>query len=234
MACTAIVGHEDDIAEEGNHLSVSEYLTLLSKFAHVLFFLFRKNKTDFIPAQNYRNWQEMIKNMFISVTKAKLSGVEDFYWFLNTSKKIEEFFGIMRSFAGGNPNFDSLELRNRAGDAATCDWIYGEHPEWKEQSRRLKSCIDRKNVRSWKGDTKVANVNEVACWNNGRDQALAILRSAQLFSENELDINHIMETEPGVDMFRPYCRTIGVLAGDRAEYTLADLDEEADDEEVEA
>ena len=172
--------------------------------------------------------------MFISVTKAKLSGVEDFYWFLNTSKKIEEFFGIMRSFAGGNPNFDSLELRNRAGDAATCDWIYGEHPEWKEQSRRLKSCIDRKNVRSWKGDTKVANVNEVACWNNGRDQALAILRSAQLFSENELDINHIMETEPGVDMFRPYCRTIGVLAGDRAEYTLADLDEEADDEEVEA
>jgi len=56
----------------------------------------------------------MIKNMFISVTKAKLSGVEDFYWFLNTSKKIEEFFGIMRSFAGGNPNFDSLELRNRA------------------------------------------------------------------------------------------------------------------------
>jgi hypothetical protein len=220
MACTAIVGHEDDIAEEGNHLSVSEYLTLLSKFAHVLFFLFRKNKTDFIPAQNYRNWQEMIKNMFISVTKAKLSGVEDFYWFLNTSKKIEEFFGIMRSFAGGNPNFDSLELRNRAGDAATCDWIYGEHPEWKEQSRRLKSCIDRKNVRSWKGDTKVANVNEVACWNNGRDQALAILRSAQLFSENELDINHIMETEPGVDMFRPYCRTIGVLAGDRAEYTF--------------
>ena len=154
--------------------------------------------------------------------------------FLNTSKKIEEFFGIMRSLSGGNPNFDSLELRNRAGDAATCDWIYGEHPEWKEQSRRLKSCIDRKNVRSWKGDTKVANVNEVACWNNGRDQALAILRSAQLFSENELDINHIMETEPGVDMFRPYCRTIGVLAGDRAEYTFADLDEEADDEEVEA
>ncbi|KAK1737858.1 hypothetical protein QTG54_011152 [Skeletonema marinoi] len=140
----------------------------------------------------------------------------------------------MRSFAGGNLNFDSLELRNRAGDAATCDWIWGEHPEWKEPSRRLTSCVDRKNVRSWKGDTKVANVNEVACWNDGRDQALALLNSVELFSADELDIDLIIETEAGVDMFRPYCRTIGVLAGDRAEYTLADLDEVGDDEEVEA
>ena len=127
-----------------------------------------------------------------------------------------------------------FSLRNRAGDAATCDWIWGEHPEWKEPSRRLTSCVDRKNVRSWKGDTKVANVNEVACWNDGRDQALALLNSVELFSADELDIDLIIETEAGVDMFRPYCRTIGVLAGDRAEYTLADLDEVGDDEEVEA
>lgn len=233
LSCTAVVGHEDNISEEGNHLSISDYLIVLSKLAHLLFFLYRKNRTDFIPAQNYRNWQETVKNMFISVTKAKKSGVEDFYWFLNTSKKIEEFFGIMRSFAGGNLNFDCLELRNRAGDAATCDWIYGQHPEWKEPSRRLTNSIDRKNVRSWRGDTKVANVNEVACWNMGRDQALEILRSSRLFSANDLNINRILEMEPGVDMFRPYCRTIGVLAGDRAEYDLIDLDGEADDEEEE-
>eukprot|EP00986_Skeletonema_menzelii_P017389 scaffold19230_cov154-Skeletonema_menzelii.AAC.1 len=233
LACTAVVGHEDNIAEEGNHLSISEYLVVLSTLAHLLFFLYRKNRTDFIPAQNYRNWQETVKNMYISVTKAKVSDVEDFYWFLNSSKKIEEFFGIMRSFAGGNLNFDCLELRNRAGDAATCNWIYGQYPEWKEPSRRLTSSIDRKNVRSWKGDTKLANVNEIACWNSGRDQALEILRSSNLFSAEELNINHILETEPGVDMFRPYCRTIGVLAGDRAEYDLVDLEDEADDEEVE-
>ena len=233
LACTAVVGHEDNISEEGNHLSISDYLIVLSKLAHLLFFLYRKNRTDFIPAQNYRNWQETVKNMFISVTKAKKSGVEDFYWFLNTSKKIEEFFGIMRSFAGGNLNFDCLELRNRAGDAATCDWIYGQHPEWKEPSRRLTNSIDRKNVRSWRGDTKVAHVNEVDCWNKGKDQALEILRSSRLFSANDLNIDRILEMEPGVDMFRPYCRTIGVLAGDRAEYDLIDLDGEADDEEEE-
>ena len=79
----------------------------------------------------------------------------------------------------------------------------------------------------------MANVNEVACWNTGRDQALEILRSSRLFSANDLNINHILETEPGVYMFRPYRRTIGVLAGDRAEYDLVDLDGEADDEDEE-
>ena len=43
-----------------------------------------------------------------------------------------------------------------------------------------------------------------------------------------------MLTEPDFDMFRPYCRIIRILAGDRAEYALADLDQVADDEEVEA
>ena len=231
LTCTAVVGHEDDIDTEGNHLSVSGYLTVLSKLAHVLFFLFRRNRTDFIAAQNYRNWQEMIKNMYISVTKAKKSGVTDFYWFLNTSKRIEQFFGIMRSFKGGHVNFDTLDLRNRAADATLCNWVYGLHPEWDVASRRLKSCADRKNVRSWKGDTKVANVNEVGCWNTGRDAALHILRQSGLFSREELDIDFIISMERGVDMFRPYATTIGVLAGDRAEYSLADLEDEADDEE---
>ena len=117
LMCVSIVGHYDNVQEEGNHLSISEYLTMLSELAHVLFFLFRRNKTDFIATQNYRNWQEMIKNMFISVTLAKVNGVKHFYWFLNTNKKIEEFFGILRSMRKGNLNFDCLDLRNRAADA---------------------------------------------------------------------------------------------------------------------
>ena len=53
------------------------------------------------------------------------------------------------------------------------------------------------------------------------------------FSDEETDINLICEREPGVDMLRPYRREVGVLAGDRAEYTLADFDGAADDEEEE-
>ena len=152
--------------------------------------------------------------------------------FLNTNKKIEEFFGILRSIRKGNLNFDCLDLRNRAADAGLVQWVYGMHSEWDLPSQRLKSSYDRKNPRSWKGCTKVAEVDEIGCWCEGRKETLEALHASRIFTTAELDINLIMAAEPGVDMFRPYQRRVGVLAGDRAEYTLADL-ANADDDEVE-
>eukprot|EP00956_Cyclotella_meneghiniana_P008152 scaffold10851_cov129-Cyclotella_meneghiniana.AAC.3 len=231
--CASIVGHYDDIEMEGTHMSINEYLTNLSEMSHLLFVLFRRHKTRFIAAQNYRNWQEMIKNMYISVTLAKLNGVTDWYWFLNTNKKIEELFGILRSFRGGYMNFDAEELTIRVGDATLCNWIYDQHPEWKQESRRLQSSADRKNPRSWKGDTKLFHVDEIKCWNDGMKQAMTFLRKSKLFDDNSLDVDYIIANEPGVDMFRPYQKQIGVLAGDRAEYDLVNLEEEDDDEDPE-
>ena len=40
LMCVSIVGHYEGAEEEGNHLSISGYLTMLSELAHVLFFLF--------------------------------------------------------------------------------------------------------------------------------------------------------------------------------------------------
>ena len=233
MMCTAVVGHDGEIEEEGDHLSISGYLTNLSKLAHVLFILYRCNRTDFIPAQNYRNWQEMIKNIFISLTQAKVNGVEVFYWFLQSNKRIEEFFGILRSLRRGDLNFDAWDIRNRISDASIVQWIYAQHPEWNDQARHLKSSADRKNTKSWKGCVDPSKVDEVACWMNGRNDAIASLRASRLFEEAELDIDAIVEAEPGVDMFRPYQKRIGVHAGDRAEYSLIDLEDAADDEEPE-
>ena len=202
LMCVSIVGHYEGAEEEGNHLSISGYLTMLSELAHVLFFLFRRHKTDFVAAQNYRIWQEMIKNMFVSVTLAKVNGIEHFYWFLNTNKKIEEFFGILRSMHRGDLNFDCLDLRNRAADAGLVQWVYGMHPEWDLPSRRLKSSYDRKNPRSWKGCTKVAEVDEIGCWCEGRKRALEALHASRIFTTAELDIDLIMAAEPGVDLMQ--------------------------------
>ena len=203
LMCASVVGHEDDIEEEGTHMSISEYLTALSELAHILFVVYRRNKTAFIAAQNYRNWQEMIKNMYIAVTQAKVNGVSDFWWFLNTNKRIETFFGILRSLRGGDMNFDASDLTGRIGDTTIVSWIYAQYPEWDTTPRKLKSSNDRKNTRSWKGDTKVANVNEVKCWEKGKLRALSVLRASRSFSAEELDITSIVEAEPGVDMFRP-------------------------------
>ena len=228
--CAMIIGHEGQADEEGNHLSVSEYLAVCSRLSHLLFFLFRRNKTAFCAAQNYRNWQDTIKNMFVNVSVAKKHGVKHFWFFLNTNKRLEQLFGILRSLRRSNLNFSCLDLRDRLGDAVLIQWIYSEYPEWDQSSRRLTNSMDRKNTRSWKGCTLVANVDEVACWEKGRDDAIEILKRGGVFDDDALDIDFIVQHEPGVDMLRPYREQIGVLAGDETTTVVVDLSEAADDE----
>ena len=97
----------------------------------------------------------------------------------------------------------------------------------------MNNSIDRKNVHSWRGDTKVAHVDLKDCWNKGREWAVAKLSDSRAFSIDELDVNRIVNVESGVDMLRPYriCKAIGVLAGDRAEYDLVNLDMLVQEEE---
>ena len=74
LMCALIIGHDGGANEDGAHLSVSEYLERCSRLSHMLFFLFRHNKTSFCAAQNYRNWQDTIKNMFVNVALANITG----------------------------------------------------------------------------------------------------------------------------------------------------------------
>jgi len=133
---------------------------------------------------------------------------------------------------GGNLNFDSLDLRDRLGDSSLVQWVYSEHPEWDEPSRRLNTSADRKNTISWRGNTKVKEVNVVECWTDGRVKAIDILKASQIFVNAELDIDKIVKDEAGVDMLRPVCRAthVGVQSGDRATYDLAGDVNAIDDE----
>ena len=91
--------------------------------------------------------------------------------------------------------------------------------------------MDRKNTRSWRGDTLFTDVDEAKCWNDGRDWAIKVLRESKAFSDYELDIDLIQQNEPGVDMLCPYQVQIGAMAGDRPIYNLVDLSGEEDNED---
>ena len=67
------------------------------------------------------------------------------------------------------------------------------------------------------------------CWNDGRDWSIQQLKVSRCFTDLELDIDFILETELGVDMLRPYQVQIGVLSGTQAHYNLVDLSEVEDD-----
>jgi hypothetical protein len=96
-------------------------------------------------------------------------------------------------------------------DATTIGHIYAEHPHWNTLSWKLSSSFDRKNVRSWKGDTDVQVVSEGKCWNDGRDKAISILRACQLFTANDLSYEVL---DDHVDILYPLGKRVGVDAVD--------------------
>jgi hypothetical protein len=152
----------------------------------------------------------------------KMNNIPDYWWFLDSTKRLEQFFGILRSMIGGDLNFTLLGLRDRMVDATTIGHIYAENPHWNTLSRKLNSSFDRKNVRSWKGDTDVQVVSEGKCWNDGRDTAISILRASQLFTANDLSYEVL---EDHVDILYPLGKRVGVDAG-------GFFDDEGSDEDV--
>ena len=203
-------------------MSVSEFLRTASKLGFLFFFLFRKNRSRFFPSQHYRNVQDTVKGAYLSVALAKHHGITDYIFFFDSSQRLEELFGILRSMRGGDMNFDFLGLSQRVGTACSLAQIFANHPEWNNPARKIHSTKDRKNVRSWKGDTKIATVNLEACWMNGLTAAISCLKESNVFTDDELNYNLILQNEPGVDLLRPHRKTIGVLAGDQAMIDLED------------
>ena len=141
-----IIGHHGSLDEDGTHMSVTEILQTAAKFSFLLFFIFRKHKTAFFPNQHYRNCQDTVKNMFVCVTLAKVNGIKDYIFFQNSTKRLEQLFGVVRSMVGGDLNFDSLGLRRRLGDASALSQIYARHPEWDSPPRKLTCSFDRKKM----------------------------------------------------------------------------------------
>ena len=72
-----IVGDKGGVDGDGAHMPKKEYLCNASIFAFKMFFLSRKDRTAFFPAQHYRNCQDTVKHMLMSVAVAKHRGMED-------------------------------------------------------------------------------------------------------------------------------------------------------------
>jgi hypothetical protein len=153
--------------------------------------------------------------MYISVTMHKMCNVNNYWWFLDSTKRLEQFFGILCSMRGGDLNFALIGLRDRMADATTIGHIYAENPQWSTLSRKLSCSFDRENVRSWKGNTDVHMVNEPKCWSDGKEKAMNILRASQLFTADDLSTNNFPIYT--VDMLHPHGQQVGIqgnLLGD--------------------
>ena len=90
--------------------------------------------------------------------------------------------------------------------------------------------MDRENTCSWRGDTLLANMNEVEHWTKGRKIAIEYLRQSNLFTDVDIDFEGIARDEEEVDILRPYREQVKVQAGHQTTYTLTNLDEQENED----
>ena len=116
---------------------------------------------------------------------------------------------------GGDLNFDSLGLQHHVGDAATISQIYSRHPEWASPPRKkLTFLFDCKNCDSWKGDTRVNDVDKAACWDHGLNEVLCCICESRIFIDDELSVNKIQKLGSlitGIHLGLIHCYSIAPL-----------------------
>ncbi|EIN03549.1 hypothetical protein PUNSTDRAFT_77991, partial [Punctularia strigosozonata HHB-11173 SS5] len=174
-------------------MSLSQQLTDLSAASLVLFELYGVDKGSFIPVQLYSDLQHEIQNVFFTVAKTKRDNPDGkVHLVLCGTDTLETFFGIVRTMAGTDVNFDSYQLGNRTSGASQVTEILGLHPEWDPGSRRLRlgslsdanehdvSKFDQLTPRSWIADVSVRDVVPATCWKLGEREAMNDLIEAEI------------------------------------------------------
>ncbi|KAJ7306878.1 hypothetical protein DFH08DRAFT_944693 [Mycena albidolilacea] len=149
-------------------LTLSEQLEHLSAAAHLLLLLYRDGQKDAIPTLLYTDIMIMIKNAYFCVAKAKVDDPTGKFWLiLLGTDRLEELFGILRTMIGNDRNLDVLQLVERITGSTEVANILAMYPHWDRPPRRLQLPTLARDS-SWRGDTTVANVTPLTCWNRGR------------------------------------------------------------------
>jgi hypothetical protein len=133
----------------GQGVGIEAHLVNLSKLAHLALVIYRRQRTKFIPAQNFQNTMRMIRAIFWSVKSAQNAGVKEYFLFLDSTDPLENLFGIVRSLHGSGTAFDAVQLEDRLTTAMTMAQIYARHPDWQKRQRRLHGSFDHQNPLSW-------------------------------------------------------------------------------------
>ena len=86
-------------------LNITELSTRASELSHMLLILFRENVSKFVLCQHYYNTQIMIMAFFVSVAQGQALEMQEFYWYLMGSDRIEQTFSILRTLQNTGTNF---------------------------------------------------------------------------------------------------------------------------------
>jgi hypothetical protein len=197
----------------GSTKSISEHLTSLSKLAHIVLVAYRKQRTKFMAAQTYENIQTMIRAHYKLVAQAKIEEIGEYYIFQDSDDRLENLFGILRTFVAAMRGMDMLMLEERISAASECARIYASRPELDPGSRRLSGSMDHHNPCSWSGCVDVTVVNLRGCWLAGRAEAKLVLMADGLFSDAQCSFDTINQNSTNVTTLKPRGERVVVFPG---------------------
>jgi len=185
------------------NLSLLGQVTLLSKYAHLAFALYRQHTTSFVSNQLYGDSQATVKGVMFYIAKQQLFDSSVPSWLCFTGDdRLEALFGRLRMLGGHDPNVDHKVLTNRLGAAIDIGDIFCRNPELDKGPRRLKfhrtMDLDHLKPHSWLGDITSRNVRLKDGWDAGRNDAMESLKACKV----NIDFLKLF-AEPLIDLSRP-------------------------------
>ncbi|KAF8218166.1 hypothetical protein K438DRAFT_1901061 [Mycena galopus ATCC 62051] len=199
-------------------LSLSEQITWLITFSHLICALYRQNGQAFLSNQLYGDLQAMVKNTILMVLKTRIiDGRLGVYICLLGDDVLESLFGRARMIGGHSPNCSIGELQDRFGSAINLDFVYDKHLELERKPRRLKLLrtqdLDHLRPECWGGEVSADSCDLELCWSTGVAAAEGILQKygikitvsfAELFQRPNTDLmrpngGKYPAISPGVD-----------------------------------
>ncbi|KAJ7849431.1 hypothetical protein B0H13DRAFT_2402726 [Mycena leptocephala] len=183
-------------------LSISEQITSLVQFSHLLCALYLQNGPSFLPNQLYGDLQTMVKNAVLMVPKTRLiNGQLKVFICLLGDDVLEALFGRSRIIGGHSPNSSTAELQHRFNSALILDHIFEQHPELELKPRRLALFrmrdFDHLRPRHFTGELRADSCDLDSCWKIAVQNAEEILRKfrvkmvvpfAELFKRADTDL----------------------------------------------
>ena len=118
-------------------VDLREALTSSAAASHILFVIFSKQGSRFIPSQLYHDLQSTIKALFVDVAQFLHEyGRADLNFFLLGTNELEKLLGILRALFTGR-GFDIKELGERLGASIDLHRLKKENPTWDRGQKRL-------------------------------------------------------------------------------------------------
>ena len=185
------------------NLTLLQQVTLLSKYAHLAFALYRQHTTSFVSNQLYGDSQATVKGVMFYIAKQQLFDASIPVWLCFTGDdQLEALFGRLRMLGGHDPNVDHKVLNDRLGAALDIGDIFCQNPELDKGPRRLKynrtADLDHLKPHSWLGDITSGGVRLKDGWDAGRNDALKSLKACKI----SIDFMKLF-AKPLIDLSRP-------------------------------